>query len=72
MKTETGFDKAVAAVGGRERFMETLGVSRRTFFTWKKGLVPLGRYLVIAERTGVPLHVLRPDVWPVPARRRRG
>lgn len=62
-----GIDQAIEAAGGSAGFMAALKISRRTYFKWKKGAVPLGKYVAIAEKTGVPLHVLCPTVWPVPA-----
>ena len=62
-----GIDHAIEAAGGSSEFMAAMGIKRRTFFKWKAGDVPLRKYLAISEKTGVPLHVLCPAVWPAPA-----
>lgn len=61
-----GLYQAIEAAGGPAGFMARMKISRRTFFNWKAGGVPLGKYMAISEETGVPLHVLCPAVWPVP------
>lgn len=67
----TGFKQAVEKAGGPVAFQALMGIKRRTYFMWQNGDIPLQRYPLIAEKTGVPLHVLCPQHWPAPMRRKR-
>lgn len=44
-------------------------VSQATWAKWEGGQVPPEQCLKVHEVTGIALHVLRPDVYPVPQRR---
>jgi transcriptional regulator with XRE-family HTH domain len=51
------------------------GVSQATWAKWEGGQVPPEQCLNVHKVTGIALHVLRPDVYPIPQRRasdRRG
>ena len=61
------FMHAIEACGGRAGVKACLGISDRTYYNWLHGRVPLHQWLFISDRTGVPLHVLCPAVWPPPA-----
>jgi len=41
-----------------------VGVTRATLTRWAQGQVPAERAHALAEATGIPLHDLRPDLWP--------
>jgi TorA maturation chaperone TorD len=58
-----GVDAAIAAAGGIEAFQALAGIARRTVFLWKQNGIPAERVPEIEERTGVPRHILRPDLW---------
>ncbi|RVT97149.1 molecular chaperone [Rhodovarius crocodyli] len=63
---QVGTDAAVAAVGGIDAFQAKIGVSRRTVFVWKQQGIPAERAPEIEALTGIPRHILRPDLWPSP------
>lgn len=44
-------------------------VSQATWAKWEGGQVPPEQCLKVHEVTGIALHVLRPDIYPVPQRR---
>lgn len=44
-----------------------LGVGDAAITKWEKGRVPAERVLSVAEETGIPPHMLRPDLYPVPS-----
>ncbi len=64
---QIGTDAAVAAAGGIDAFQAKVGISRRTVFVWKQQGIPAERAPEIEALTGVPRHILRPDLWPSPA-----
>lgn len=43
------------------------GVNRSTYFRWEVGKVPPERCREVSDKTGIPLHELRPDIFPAPA-----
>jgi hypothetical protein len=63
-------DKTFGAVNA---LAEVAGVHHSTVCGWKRaGLVPVPRARIIGETLGIPLHMIRPDVWtPPPPRRSR-
>ncbi len=42
------------------------GVDKTTFMRWEAGAIPPKRVAEVSFVTGVPMHVLRPDVFPAP------
>lgn len=42
------------------------GVNQPTVAKWEKGKVPSEQCLRVHEITGIPLHSLRPDIYPKP------
>jgi DNA-binding Xre family transcriptional regulator len=46
-------------------------VDKATTTRWSKGAIPPERVREVAKVTGIPAHVLRPDLWDAPAKRRR-
>ena len=60
-------DRAASAIGGSAVFIERLGISRRTFFNWKAGVIPAEKAREVADLTGIPRHELRPDLWDAPS-----
>lgn len=49
------------------RLAIALGVSQPTVSKWfKVGRVPAERVKAVSDETGVPTHVIRPDVFPAP------
>jgi DNA-binding transcriptional regulator YdaS (Cro superfamily) len=52
-----------------------VGVTQPTWAKWEDGQVPPEQCLTVHGATGIALHELRPDIYPVPQRRasdRRG
>lgn len=44
-----------------------LGISPSVCHKWENNRVPAEKCKDVSEKTGIPLHKLRPDVFPVPA-----
>ena len=59
----------VAVVIRKERGLATriareLGITREAVWLWKR--VPSERVLVVEKVTGIPRHLIRPDLYPRP------
>lgn len=67
MRDTTPLDRAIAAVGGEAEFCKQFGIKQRSLFYWRAGRLPAERAGQIAMITGVPVHELRPDIFPAPA-----
>jgi hypothetical protein len=67
-------DEIADIAGGVGRLAKAAGVHWSTVCSWKRTkdrLVPVHRARAVSEALGIPLHLIRPDVWaPPPARRR--
>jgi len=49
---------------------EVAGVHHSTVCGWKRtGLIPVLRARIISKTLGIPLHMIRPDIWDAPRRR---
>lgn len=46
------FHRAVDLLGGRDAFLAALGISLRTYATWKRDGVPDTRWRAVAQATG--------------------
>jgi DNA-binding transcriptional regulator YdaS (Cro superfamily) len=58
--------KACEAVGGETKLAELIGKTRSHVTTWKyRGMIPADQAIPIERASGVPRHVLRPDLYPV-------
>jgi len=60
---------AVKQAGGQEAFVELLkqydvNVCRQAVSKWLKRGVPPTRVIAVERITGIPRHVLRPDIYP--------
>lgn len=60
-------DRAIAAVGGEDLFCDRFGIKKRSLFYWRAGRLPAERVAQIARATGIPVHELRPDIFPAPS-----
>ena len=60
-----GWQMAVEASKTMTALAEELGVSRASVSAWKWRGIPAAHCLKIHALTGVPLHDLRPDIYPV-------
>jgi DNA-binding transcriptional regulator YdaS (Cro superfamily) len=61
--------RAIKMAGGYRALARAAGVSHQSVMKWKR--VPPGRVLAVEELTGIPRHVLRPDIYP-PSKEQRG
>jgi DNA-binding transcriptional regulator YdaS (Cro superfamily) len=52
---------AIEAFGGVGRMARALGMTPAAVSKWSR--IPVHHAHRISEETGIPLHVLRPDVW---------
>jgi DNA-binding transcriptional regulator YdaS (Cro superfamily) len=59
--------KAAREVGGIVKLADLLGIKHPSFYSWDR--VPAERALQIAMFAKVPLHDVRPDIYPAPATR---
>jgi len=68
MNDTNPIDRAAAALGGRQAFIDEFGIGRRTFFYWRQGRrLSAETALKIEAVTHIPRHELRPDLWDAPA-----
>ena len=45
---------------------DLLGVTSSVYHKWENRQVPAERWVEVSEKLGIPLHELRPDVFPAP------
>lgn len=56
---------AIDAAGGQAALARMIGIKRVSVHQWKtRGVIPAERVLAVEQATGVPRHVLRPDLYP--------
>lgn len=55
----------------KREFAQKIGVSEQLLQKWRKTKIPAERVLGIEEKTGIPRHELRPDIYPVEKRNGR-
>jgi len=48
---------------------EQAGVRQPSWAKWESGKVPPEQCLTVHRLTAIPLHVLRPDIYPAPKRK---
>lgn len=48
-----------------------VGIGQAAWAKWEKGQVPAEQCLKVHKITGIALHLLRSDIYPVPQRRKR-
>jgi DNA-binding transcriptional regulator YdaS (Cro superfamily) len=57
--------KIIDMAGGLRRLGDAVGVDHSTVSWWKKkGVIPVHRARKIHEVLKIPLHEIRPDIWP--------
>ena len=62
--------QAISQFRSRAQFAAALGVSGEAVRLWQRdGRVPAERVPAIERLTGVPRHMLRPDLWSAPTER---
>ena len=59
-----GFTKALAVYGTITTMAKKLGTTKENVSQWVD--LPARRCLVVHKQTGIPLHELRPDIYPKP------
>ena len=64
LQSRLGWEKAIDAAGSATKLAEMIGVSRACVSSWKWRGVPATQCLDVHEATKVPLHQLRPDIYP--------
>lgn len=57
---------AVKAAGGARMLAEALRIDRQAVYQWKR--IPPSRVRAVSRITGIPPHVLRPDIFDAPGR----
>lgn len=57
---------AVQRAGGVMKVARHFGHNHNAIRRWVNGRVPAERVLALAEISGVPAHLLRPDIYPAP------
>jgi len=68
-KALEALERAVAAAGGQNQFARLHGVKQSNVWYWLRKMKYLpGEYVLKTEAaTGIPRHLLRPDLYPVEA-----
>jgi DNA-binding transcriptional regulator YdaS (Cro superfamily) len=61
-----GAAAAIKAVGGGSALARAVGVTRFAVNQWRTAGVPALRVSDVSRLTGIPLHELRPDIFPHP------
>lgn len=60
-------DEIIGRAGGPEALADIIGVNRATVHGYrhtKKQLIPAQHCRKVAEALDIPLHEMRPDLWP--------
>lgn len=70
VREDPGLQAAKLAAGSAKSLAQLLEISAAAVCRWK-GQIPLKRVVQIEKATGVPRHVLRPDLFNAPAKRAR-
>lgn len=52
----------IRAAGGQSKIARRFGIQRQAVNGWRR--VPAERALLVAEMSGLPLHKIRPDLYP--------
>ncbi|MBM3571844.1 MAG: molecular chaperone [Alphaproteobacteria bacterium] len=60
---DAGLAEAIGAAGGIGALARALGISQPSVSNWQQ--VPPNRVIAIETATGIPRHVLRPDLYPM-------
>jgi post-segregation antitoxin (ccd killing protein)/DNA-binding transcriptional regulator YdaS (Cro superfamily) len=64
-----GLNRAIAVAGSVKALAATLGCSRTAVANWRTdGAIPASKVPLVAQVTGLPPEVLRPDLFKAPAR----
>jgi DNA-binding transcriptional regulator YdaS (Cro superfamily) len=63
-RLDPGLARAIEAMGSAKAIADLCRISKSAVSQWE--VIPTKRCHLISEATGIPLHVLRPDVWEPP------
>jgi len=63
-KDDPGLEAAIRAAGGTMKLARALGITHNAISVWVQ--VPVKRVRDVARLTGIPKHVLRPDIYDPP------
>ena len=69
LREDPGLILALRVAGGITPLSKIAETSPQAVYKWPR--IPVSRVLRIEEGTGIPRHVLRPDIYPPPARTKR-
>lgn len=59
--------EVITAGGGVKALGAKLGIAHTSVIGWRQaGRIPAERCLAVSQATGIPLHELRPDIYPAP------
>lgn len=64
LKRDAGLVCAIRAVGRAKMLAAAVGVTEQAVSQWTR--CPAGRVLQVESISGIPRHVLRPDLYPRP------
>ena len=56
-------DAAAKTKGSYQKLADYMGLSRQAVYRWRTKGVPAERLLELEAATGIPRHVLRPDLY---------
>lgn len=62
MDRDSALILAIKAAGGPRKLAKKLGIHSQAISQWKK--VPPRRVIAVEKESGIPRHVLRPDLYP--------
>lgn len=62
-----GLEAAILVAGGVSKLAEGARVRSQAIAYWKKKGIPPRRVRTVSRLTGIPCHVLRPDLYDPPA-----
>lgn len=65
---DIGLEKAIAKLGSQSALARAIGVSQPSVWKWVRDgkPIPAERVPAVSNATGIPLHELRPDIFPAP------
>jgi DNA-binding transcriptional regulator YdaS (Cro superfamily) len=67
MDTEISIPDIIAKLGGQSAAATKVGAKRSAVSMWvKRGAIPARYCQAVSAASGVPLHALRPDIFPAP------
>lgn len=64
MDRDPHFQELLSRHGRGAQIAAALGMTRQAIYQWRQ--IPAEKASVISKALGLPLHELRPDLWPPP------